>query len=230
MHKPLMRIGFSKCEPAQSSCSHKSLRRIFIGFMLLIVWVLISDTNAREIGRSEFEQLASKCAPDIAPDTMASVIEIESGFRPYAIAVVNGPSFYPETYEEALLKINEIATQNVSFSVGLGQINNRNFERMGVTPEQMLDPCFNIKASAQVLGECYRRAIKEHDSQSDSLKAALSCYYSGNFITGIKQGYVDKVVRKGKERVPSIKIIQDFNDKPQRPLLEQASQPSGLIL
>ncbi|MBD3991081.1 transglycosylase SLT domain-containing protein, partial [Xanthomonas citri pv. citri] len=38
----------------------------------------------------EFMDLAQQCAPTVAPQTMAALVQVESGFNPYAIGVVDG--------------------------------------------------------------------------------------------------------------------------------------------
>ena len=54
-----------------------------------------------------------------------------------------------------------------------------------------MDACTNLKAASKILSDCYQRA--QNRSGSNSLHDALSCYYSGNFQTGYRHGYVDKV-------------------------------------
>jgi type IV secretion system protein VirB1 len=43
----------------------------------------------------------------------------------------------------------------------------------------------------RLLCECYSAAPAEGQAR---LQAALSCYYSGNFSTGFREGYVARVV------------------------------------
>jgi type IV secretion system protein VirB1 len=81
-----------------------------------------------------------------------------------------------------------------NYSVGLGQINVANFARLGLTPGSALEPCTSLAAMQSVLGECYARAASNHAAQN-ALRFALSCYYSGNFTTGLRHGYVGRVVR-----------------------------------
>ncbi|HBN8308897.1 TPA: transglycosylase SLT domain-containing protein [Pseudomonas aeruginosa] len=38
----------------------------------------------------DFMALAQQCAPTVAPQTMAAVVQVESSFNPYAIGVVGG--------------------------------------------------------------------------------------------------------------------------------------------
>ena len=83
-----------------------------------------------------------------------------------------------------------------NFSVGLGQINVGNFDRLGLTVETAFEPCANLAAMQTVLAECFDRASGAAARAADqvALRQALSCYYSGNFDTGFRHGYVRKVV------------------------------------
>ncbi|RYF59777.1 MAG: lytic transglycosylase, partial [Comamonadaceae bacterium] len=84
-----------------------------------------------------------------------------------------------------------------NFSVGLAQINVANFERLGLTLESAFEPCANLAAMQTVLAECFDRArVRAATESADqvALRRALSCYYSGNFATGFRHGYVRKVV------------------------------------
>ena len=47
-----------------------------------------------------------------------------------------------------------------------------------------------------MLADCFDRAIGPASTQPDqlALRRALSCYYSGNFNTGFRHGYVHQVV------------------------------------
>jgi type IV secretion system protein VirB1 len=80
------------------------------------------------------------------------------------------------------------------FSVGLAQINVRNLRRLGLTLETAFEPCANLAAMQSVLSECFVRAGKQGLAPQRSLRQALSCYYSGNFTTGFKHGYVRRVI------------------------------------
>ncbi len=142
-----------------------------------------------------FLALALACAPQIHPDTARAIARVESGFNPYAIGVVGGAlQRQPRTRAEALATIEALEADGWNYSVGLGQINVGNFARLGLTPRAALDPCASLAAMQAVLGECYARAAPNNAAQH-ALRFALSCYYSGNFSTGLRHGYVGKVVR-----------------------------------
>lgn len=56
-----------------------------------------------------------------------------------------------------------------------------------------------------VLMECFERAQRKSARASGdqaALRAALSCYYSGNFSTGFRHGYVGKVVAAASNPIP----------------------------
>lgn len=142
-----------------------------------------------------FLALALACAPQVHPDTASAIASVESGFNPYAIGVVGGAlQRQPRTRHEALATIKALQAGGWDYSVGLGQINVGNFARLGLTPSSALDPCTSLAAMQAVLGECYARTAPNHAAQH-ALRFALSCYYSGNFTTGLRHGYVRKVVK-----------------------------------
>ena len=142
-----------------------------------------------------FLALALACAPQVHPDTARAIASVESAFNPYAIGVVGGElDRQPRTLAEALATIDVLHAAGWNYSVGIGQINVGNFARLGLTPRTALDPCTSLSAMQSVLGECYARAASNNAAQS-ALRFALSCYYTGNFTTGLRHGYVGKVVR-----------------------------------
>jgi type IV secretion system protein VirB1 len=146
---------------------------------------------------SVFLSLALACAPQVHPDTARALVSVESAFNPWAIGVVGGALVrQPQNRAEAIATAKALQTAGWNFSVGLGQINVSNFERLGLTVESALEPCANLTAMQAVLGECFERASRKASTAADqvALREALSCYYSGNFATGFRHGYVRKVV------------------------------------
>ena len=140
-----------------------------------------------------FSALVMSCAPAVHASTAQALITVESGFNPYAIGVVGGVlDRQPRNRGEALATADHLQAAGWNFSVGLAQINVRNFERLGLTTATALDPCQNLGAMQAVLGECFERSGQGVKPQT-ALRQALSCYYSGNFITGYRHGYVQRV-------------------------------------
>ena len=150
--------------------------------------------------------LVLSCAPLVAPDTARALIQGESGGNPFAIGVVGGALVrQPANLPEALATVTALQAAGWNYSVGLGQINKRNFERFGLSPQTAFEPCANLKAMQGILGDCFSRAsrgVTARAPKQTALRDALSCYYSGNFLTGHQHGYVGKVLAawsSGKE-------------------------------
>lgn len=149
-----------------------------------------------------FVTLVTACAPWVHPDTARALVTVESGFNPHAIGVVGGVlERQPRNASEALATARSLQAGGWNFSVGLAQINVRNFERLGLSLPMAFDACENLKAMQTVLGECLERAGSSAAPQSD-LRRTLSCYYSGNFTTGIRHGYVARVAAAAR-RAPT---------------------------
>jgi type IV secretion system protein VirB1 len=144
---------------------------------------------------STFAALAMACAPAVHATTSQALVAVESGFNPNAIGVVGGMlDRQPRNRVEALATADRLAAEGWNYSVGLAQINARNFARLGLTAGTALEPCENLRAMQAVLGECFDRSASGVSAQT-AVRGALSCYYSGNFITGFRDGYVHRVVR-----------------------------------
>ena len=146
---------------------------------------------------SIFLALVLACAPQVHAETARALVSVESAFNPWAIGVVGGALVrQPRHRAEALATARALHAAGWNFSVGLGQINVGNFDRLGLTVESAFDPCANLAAMQTVLAECFDRASASMSSAADqrALRQALSCYYSGNFATGFRHGYVRKVV------------------------------------
>lgn len=149
--------------------------------------------------------LAQQCAPSVHPGTMAAIVRVESGGNPYAIGVVGGRlQRQPKNKEEAIATAQALEKGGWNFSMGIGQVNRYNLARYGLTYETVVDPCQNLKAASGILSECYSRASAHKEHKDNAMQAALSCYYSGNFTTGFRHGYVQKVVSNAPKAVPEL--------------------------
>ncbi|HKT66840.1 MAG TPA: lytic transglycosylase domain-containing protein, partial [Burkholderia sp.] len=162
-----------------------------------------------------FAQLARACAPNVDPDTLAALVRTESGFNPYAIGVVGGHlTRQPASLDEARATASELAARGFSYSVGLAQVNERNFAKYGLDDTTMFEPCRNLQAGGAILTECFARSANTGRPAQAALRAALSCYYSGNFTTGFASGYVSRVVASAQRNareggVEPIPVVRD---------------------
>jgi type IV secretion system protein VirB1 len=121
-------------------------------------------------------------------EVMQHVIRVESSHNPYAIGVVGAQLVrQPRSLGEALATVRMLESTGRNFSVGLAQVNRANLASQGLQPyERAFDACANVVAGSRILADCHAR------SGGDWGKA-FSCYYSGNFETGFRHGYVQKV-------------------------------------
>ncbi|MEI7296280.1 lytic transglycosylase domain-containing protein [Paraburkholderia tropica] len=165
---------------------------------------------------SAFLTLAQQCAPAVAPATMAAIVRVESGFNPYAIGVVHGHlQRQPANFAEAVATARALEAAGWNYSVGLAQVNRSNWARFGLTPATVFDPCRNLAAGAAILQGCFERANEEHARRDGSapavtrtaLRAGLSCYASGDFHTGFRTGYVQRVVAQATRADPAVPAI-----------------------
>lgn len=149
----------------------------------------------------DFDTLAQQCAPSVHISALRALVKTESDFNPYAIGVVGAPlARQPRTLDEALAVQAQLERRGYDYSVGYAQINRRNFARHGLTPRSAFDGCSNLRAGAAILGHCYSSAGGKYSDPQRRLRAAYSCYYSGNFVRGFqpdqpgKSSYVERVL------------------------------------
>ena len=146
----------------------------------------------------DFEAVAQRCAPTVALSTLRAIATVESGLNPYAIGIVAGQlSRQPRSLLEGLATATSLQQSRTRFSAGIAQIYVGNWPALGLTPETVFEPCSNLRAAAAILGHCYQRARvagTAKDTDQQSLRRAISCYYANNFTTGFSEGYVQKVV------------------------------------
>lgn len=135
----------------------------------------------------------------VPAEVMQHVVRVESSFNPYAIGVVGGRLVrQPKTLPEALATVRMLEQRGYNFSVGLAQVNRKNLEKYGLDSyEKAFQACPNLQAGSRILAECYTRS-------NDSWPRSFSCYYSGDFTTGFRHGYVRKIyasIQTGKSAV-----------------------------
>lgn len=140
--------------------------------------------------------LAEQCAPHVAPPTLLAIARTESGLNPLAIGV-NGPRATrpaATTPESAVAAARSLIAAGRDIDIGLAQINIRNFPRLGLSLEAAFDPCRNLAAAAQILGEGYARGRARHGAGQAALGVALSVYNTGHIERGFANGYVARVL------------------------------------
>lgn len=160
--------------------------------------------------------LAQACAPQVAPQTLLSVVRAESGFDPLVVAV-NGPArevLHPASPQAATATASRLIAQGRSVDLGLGQINNRNLAPLGLTVAAAFDPCRNLAASAEVLRAGYARAAPAPGDEQAALRTALSLYNTGDPSRGLRNGYVARVTRAAAAIAPALAGSEPPPDEP----------------
>ena len=144
------------------------------------------------MGAAVISPVLLACAPNVAPVTLQAIIEVESGGNALALHV-NGIRVQPPPPRDAK-EAAQVAESNIargySVDIGLMQVNSRNLATLGITVEQVLEPCTNIRAAATILTADYAAAARTRGDGQPALQAALSAYNTGDFYRGFANGYV----------------------------------------
>ncbi|NIY83726.1 lytic transglycosylase domain-containing protein [Vibrio hepatarius] len=174
--------------------------------------------------------LLNSCQSQVDASILKRLIDTESSRNPYAIGVVGVKTVnQPKTKLEAIQIAIDLDNRGFRYSLGLMQINNKNFPAYGMTIETAFDPCTNINVGADIYAKCYHRAKANTPSKAHQLLLddAASCYYANNFTQGYQSeganglSYVEKFNREKK--LPSDIISESYDSFPEPP---QPSKPS----
>ncbi len=157
---------------------------------------------------AEFRTTVGACAPGIPFVTLRAIARAESGFHPYALSLdyprrtarehglADGGIFLarqPKNLTEALAWTHWLLRHGRSVSIGLMQISTQHAADLGLSADQLFDPCTNVRAGAQILAVEYQRAAALDGEGQTALRRALSEYNSGSPIVGFDNGYVSIV-------------------------------------
>lgn len=182
----------------------------------------------------DFINMSAQCAPNVAPQTMAAIVSVESSHNPYAIGVVGGHLIrQPVTKAEAIATVQQLERQGKNFSMGMAQVNRYNLPRYNVTYSEIFDACTNLRVGALILEDCYQRAMPAKGNSQAALRAAFSCYYSGNFSRGFQPdkigepSYVQKVVAASGLTPPQ--IVVPAIESESLPALHAADKAHALV-
>lgn len=173
----------------------------------------------------DFMVLAQQCAPTVAPQTMAAVVQVESSFNPYAIGVVGGRlQRQPKSQAEAVATAKALEADGWNFSVGVAQVNRYNLPKYSLTYEEAFEPCANVRVGSKILEDCYTRALpRTEGDRQRALHSAFSCYYSGNFTRGFRPdkagepSYVQKVLAQANVEAKPIPVVPSIAPGAARP-------------
>lgn len=154
--------------------------------------------------------LAALCAPNVATDTMVSIIKTESNGNHLVINDNTTKSSYrPFTKDDAINLSYVLIKKGHNIDFGLTQINLVNAKKFHLTLNNLFDPCENIKVGAKILTENFIRTSRENTNEQIALLKAVSMYNTGSSHKGFANGYVKKVIGNAK----IIKIPPNYSEE-----------------
>jgi type IV secretion system protein VirB1 len=193
--------------------------KAFVFFCLLLGPVTSAQappSDAR-LSDAEFVSLAGRCAPGAPADTLLAIARTESALSANAVSI-NRPKAaarragysdgqlvlakQPKDRKEATYWIHWFLLRRYTVSIGLMQVNSEMATRFHVKPEQLLEPCTNLRVGAAILVSVYSNLARNMGEGFSALDVALSFYNTGNLTAGFRNGYVTKVYAHAPSRSP----------------------------
>ena len=137
--------------------------------------------------------LCAQCGPAVHPITTKAIIRVESGGNPYAIGDnTTRHSYSPKSKQEAIEIAQGLLSQGHSLDLGIMQINSCHIKTMGLSLDDLFDPCRNINTGTKILSEAYRNNDRG-EARNVVLFKALSAYNTGSAWRG--PAYINKILR-----------------------------------
>ncbi|MBY5796205.1 lytic transglycosylase domain-containing protein [Rhizobium leguminosarum] len=152
-----------------------------------------------------FVDLAQNCAPMVEVRTLAAVISLESGFKPFAIRINSDPPLerQPASKAEAIELATSLAADHQDIQIGLGGIGMEELRKLKVSISDAFDPCLNLKATATLLNSYYRLALHAGADARQAEKVMLQSFYGRNDPSVGEMVKYDEQVRREMVRLPS---------------------------
>lgn len=128
-------------------------------------------------------QLAQRCAPSVAPTTMAAIVRTESGGNPWVLwDNTTHRGYHPNSRQEALRILRTLMAEGHQVDVGIAQIDTENFVRYHLTPQTALDACTNLRAGGEILRHGWQQALAHGLTGQSALYHTLETYNSGHLF------------------------------------------------
>ncbi len=144
--------------------------------------------------------LLQECAPQVAPVTMAAIVETESSGDPWTIydnTTRQSMRFQNKAQAVAMARI--LLAQKHKLDMGLAQVDSENLGWLGISVTSVFNPCTNLQAAQRILVGAYHKAGSDGVG---SLKGAFEAYNSGN--TNGDGRYARTVFHNAGTTVPAI--------------------------
>lgn len=125
--------------------------------------------------------LAQQCAPQVAPTTLAAIVQVESCGNPWVLwdnTAHHG--YHPKTRKEAERILRVLMAEGHQVDVGIAQVDTENFASYGLNPGNAFDACTNLRVGADILTTDYRKAAATYGPGQTALYHAFEAYNSGH--------------------------------------------------
>ena len=145
--------------------------------------------------------MLQECAPEVAPVTMAAIVQTESSGWPWTIDVngLPGGSMRFSTKQAAIAAATRYIRMGYKVDMGLAQVDSENLSWLGLSVQQAFNSCTNLRAAQRILVGAYQQAGA---NGTQSLAGAFQAYNSGN--TRGDGHYARVVYRQAGVEVPAI--------------------------
>jgi type IV secretion system protein VirB1 len=187
-------------------------RVIFGMFLTLAITACFAQTRVSNpntaISATSFQSLAQSCSVNVPVSTLEAIARTESALHPYALSI-NRPhqlarrqgwnrgtitlERQPASREEAVAWTKWLLERGVTVSIGLLQVNSEHAALLHLSPEQLFDPCTNLRSGAALLSATYEATARIQGEGFAALDSALSYYNTGSPTAGLTNGYVQQV-------------------------------------
>jgi type IV secretion system protein VirB1 len=161
-----------------------------------------------KISLTSLRTLAQYCAANVPVSTLEAIARTESALYPYALSINRPHQFarrqgwnrgtitlerQPASLEEAIEWTKWLLAQGITVSIGLLQVNSEHTALLHLMPEQLFDPCTNLRSGAALLSTTYAETARIQGQGLAALDTALSYYNTGSATAGRTNGYVQEV-------------------------------------
>ena len=154
-----------------------------------------------------FVDIAQNCAPMVEVETLASIVSLESRFRPFAIRINSGPPLaaQPASKAEAIEVATSLIADHQDIQIGLGGIAIEQLQKLKLSVADAFDPCLNLKATATLLDGYYRVALRAGDDPPQAETVMFQSYYGRDDPSlGAMVKYDEQVRRETKRLSPML--------------------------
>ncbi len=157
---------------------------------------------------------------------LAAVVSLESHFEPLAIRINSGPPLasQPTSKEQAIEIAASLLADRQDIQIGLGGMGKEELRRLKLSISEAFDPCLNLKATATLLGDYYRLAVRAGADGAQAETIMLQSYYGRDDPSVGKMINYDVQVRQEMSRLSPNLASVTIGEPGQKPRIEE---PAG---